>query len=246
MRDLFSRRPQWWEHPEILTLLLCSLCLREDWTSGGHRNHRQCDGKGLGGIIWSLTASRKEKVEFSGRESAGSCDLMLVLVPPPSSSISSHRSRVPILGRPGQNSSPCGSSAEPPALALSCLPPDTRRSHTGSWNDNFPVAVAFVCGVACLFADKKITVVLKNSTKIAPFCLLLQGFSSLFHCRSVFLALSSHFPADFAAAWCGVNLAAAGSSVLPGTRRDLCAPGPWAVPPRRWRCVGCWACSSVH
>lgn len=149
-------------------------------------------------------------MEFSGREFTGSCYLVpaatvSVLVPPASSSLicplkvwahrshARHWSGVSILGRPLQTAFTCISLAKHPVLDQLCLPPDTQGSHTWSWNDNFPVAAAFMCGITHLLADKKITVHPKNRTKIAPFCSLLQGFSSLFCCSLVFLALSSHF-----------------------------------------------------
>ena len=146
-----------------------------------------------------------------------------VLVPPASSSFTrlvkvwAHHSRtrhqldVSTLGCPVLTSSTCISLANHPALDLLCLPPDTQGSHMRSWNDNFLVAVAFTCGVAHLLANKKITVHLKNSTKVTPFCSLLQDYSILFHGCLVFLALSSHFIAlEFILqlAWCiDVNLA---------------------------------------
>lgn len=68
---------------------------------------------------------------------------------------------------------------------LLCLPPGTQGSHIWSWNYNFIVAVAFICGVACLLADKKITVHLKTVLKLLPSA----------HC-------SRASPAFFVVAWC--------------------------------------------
>lgn len=193
-------------------------------------------------------------MEFSGRGSTRSCYLVpaatvSVLVPPASSSLicplkvwahrsrARHRSGVSILGHPLQTSFTCISLAKHPVLDLSCLLPDTQGSRTWSWNDNFPVAVAFMCGITRLLADKKITVHPKNRTKIAPFCLLLQGFSSLFHCCSVFLALSPHsITLQFICSLLGAAVLtwlATVRSIFPVMRRNLCRPGPWANTPKK-------------
>lgn len=94
----------------------------------------------------------------------------------------------------------------------------------------FLVAAALMCGVVHLLADKKIAVHLKNSTKIAPFCSLLEGFSSLSQHSLMLLALSSSLPRPFCSLL-GVSVLtqpAATTSTFPSMGRKVSAPGPWA------------------
>lgn len=93
----------------------------------------------------------------------------------------------------------------------------------------FLVAAAFMCGVVHLLADKKIAVHLKNSTKIAPFCSLLEGFSSLSQHSLMLLALSSSLPRPFCSLLGVLVLTqAAATSTFPSMGRKVSAPGPWA------------------